>query len=237
MAYLATELITRAYNLAAIVARDSEAVSGSQLNDGLSLLNDVLALKNANNRLIPFFTTYNLTAVIGQESYFIPNLIYADSVTFNLNTVVRIPLRIESRKEYFGSVRVNDIVSSPFKCNINRAKGGANFCIYPLPNDEYPIAINGKFGLLSDITYTTDLSLIYDRLYIAYLRYALAEYLCTEYGISLPPQASQKLDVLEQSVRDLAPIDITNVKSSTLRSYNRMGGWSYVNLSGGFTPS
>lgn len=235
MAYLARELINRAYYLSGIVARDSETTSGSQLNDGLSLLNDVLALKNANNRLIPYFTTYNLTAVIGQETYFIANLIYADSVTFDLNTVVRIPLEIQSRKEYFGTVRVNDLVTLPFICNINRAKGGANFYIYPLPNDEYPIAINGKFGLLSDVTYDTDLSLVYDRLYIAYLRYALTEFICTENTVSMPPQTAAKLEILEQQVRDLAPIDTTITKLSTLRSGNTSMGWGFVNLSGGWT--
>lgn len=235
MAYLATELINRAYYLAGIVARGNEDVSGDQLNDGLSLLNDLLALKNANNRLIPYFTTYDLTAVIAQENYFIPNLIYADSVTFDLNTTVRIPLQIESRKEYFGTVRVNDLVTLPFVCNINRTKGGANFYIYPLPNDEYPIAINGKFGLLSDITYDTDLSLIYDRLYIAYLRYALADFICAEAALTLPPQVAVKLEVLEQTVRDLAPIDTTISKLSTLRSGNTGMGWGFVNLSGGWT--
>lgn len=235
MAYLATELITRAYYLSGMVARDGETVSGSQLNDGLSLLNDVLALKNANNRLIPYFTTYDLVATIGQEQYFIPNLIYPESVTFVLNEVVRIPLNIDSRKEYFGTVRVNDIVTLPFECNINRTKGGATFSIYPLPSDNYPIAINGKFGLLSDVTYATDLLLTYDRLYIAYLRYALAEFICTENTISLPPQTDQQLTILEQSVRDLSPIDTTISKLSTLTRFNQIGGWGYVNLSGGWT--
>jgi hypothetical protein len=235
MAYLAVELITRAYYLSGMVARNQETVSGDQVNDGLSLLNDVLALKNANNRLIPYFTTYNLTGVIGQENYFIPNLIYADSVTFNLNQTVRIPLEIQSRTQYQGSVRVNNLVTIPFECLINRTIGGANLYIYPLPNDEYPIAINGKFGLLSDVTLDTDLSLTYDRLYIAYLRYALADFICTENSVSLPPNTEEKLATLEQQVRDLAPLNITMQKVSTLQRYNGVGGWGFVNLSGGWT--
>jgi len=235
MAYLATELITRAYYLSGMVARDGEIVSGSQLNDGLSLLNDLIALKNANNRLIPYFTTYNLVADIGTENYFIPNLIYPESVTFILNETVRIPLKIDSRKEYWGTVRVNDIVTIPFECNINRTIGGANFYIYPLPNDNYPIAINGKFGLISDINYHTDLSSVYDRLYIAYLRYALAEFICDENSVNLPPLSAKKLEQLEQRVIDLSPIDTTISKLSTLTRFNQIGGWGYVNLSGGWT--
>lgn len=235
MAYLATALITRAYYLSGMVARTTETVSGDQLNDGLSLLNDLIALKNANNRLIPYFTSYDLVATIGQEEYFIPNLIYPESVTFILNEVVRIPLKIDSRKEYFGTVRVNDIVTLPFECNINRVKGGANFYIYPLPDNEYPITINGKFGLLSDVTYDTDLSLTYDRLYITYLRYALAAFICDENAISLSPQVANKLEQLEQQVLDLSPIDTTISKLSTLTRFNQIGGWGYVNLSGGWT--
>lgn len=235
MAYLATELVNRAYYLAGIVARDMETVSGSQLNDGISLLNDLLALKSANSRLVPYFRSYELVATIGQETYFVPNLIYPDSVTFILNGTVRVPLKIDSRKEYFGSVRVNDIVTLPFECNINRVEGGADFYIYPLPNDNYPIAIWGKFGLSSNVTYDTDLSLWYDRFYIAYLRYALAEFICAENSLDFPPQAAEKLDMLEQTVLDVSPIDTTVEKLSTLRRCGQGGGWGFVNLGHGWT--
>lgn len=235
MAYTVRKLLNKAYYLSGIVARNQQTVNGQQITDGLDLLNDLLSLKSTNNRLIPYFSSYSLTAVIDTENYLIPNLIYADSITFNLNTTVRIPIEIQSRKEYFGTVRVNNLTTIPFECNINRAKGGANLYIYPLPNDDYPIAINGKFGLLSNATLNTDLESIYDRFYITYLRYCVAEFICQEMNVSLPVATQIKLESLHQQMLDLSPIDLTPTKLSTLQSNGRSINWGFVNLSGGWT--
>ena len=87
MAYTALQLINRAYYLSQIVARDLQVVSGSQVEDGLYLLNALLDVKGSDLRLIPYFQYYPLTAVANQEKYFVPNLLYVDSMTFNIGPV------------------------------------------------------------------------------------------------------------------------------------------------------
>lgn len=231
MAYTTTTLITRAYYLSGVVGRDYETPSGSQLQDGLDLLNALLDIKTANDRLIPYFKEYDLTSVTNQETYFIPNLVRAESLTFTLNQV-RFSMVEQSRKDYFASPRVNNISALPFHWHQERLKGGTNIYIYFLPSDNYPLQLWGKFSL-ADVTLGQDLSLTLDLFYIEYLRYALAEYLCAENNILFQPQAQKKLDEYELIITDISPIDLTTQKASTLQKdsgYN----WAYINLGRGY---
>ena len=87
MAYLASQLITRAYFLSQVLARDLQTISGSETDDGLYLLNALLDVKFSDLQLIPYYNNFQLTTVAGQELYFIPNLAEADTTTFNIGTV------------------------------------------------------------------------------------------------------------------------------------------------------
>lgn len=234
MAYLAAELITKAWYLSGIVSQDFETVGGARLAEGFDLLNALLAIKTANNRLIPYFTPYTTNAVVGQEAYFVPNLINAETITFNLQTIRFATLR-QSRKQFFGSPRVDNITALPFNAHVERAKGGANIYFYFLPSDTYPIKVWGKFGLSSIASLDTDLELTLDPFYIEYLRYALAEYMCADNNITLQPQNQAKLTEYENVITDISPIDLTVTKLSSLGS-DRGINWGFVNLSGGWVP-
>ena len=87
MAYNTNQLISGAYYAAGIVSREFETVSGSQMTDGLTWLNNIITEKSVNSGMIPYETTYNANFVIGQESYYIPNLIQVDTLTFFLENV------------------------------------------------------------------------------------------------------------------------------------------------------
>src|ERR1700691_3293831 len=179
MAYTAAQLITNSWYLSGIISRDLQTVPGSYMSDGLSLLNAVLAIKTANTRLIPYYQFYDTTAVVGQEVYFIPNLLQAETLTFTLG-VIRYQVVPKSRKIYFGSGRVNNIQSLMSMSRFERTLGGSNLYLYFLPNSPYPLQIFGKFGLTEITSLSTDLETVYDDYYIEYLRYALAEYMCSE---------------------------------------------------------
>ncbi len=69
--YLASQLITRSWNLSGIVARELEVVSGQQASDGLYLLNEVLAEKSYDLKLIPYWGRIEFNLVQGQELIFI----------------------------------------------------------------------------------------------------------------------------------------------------------------------
>jgi hypothetical protein len=233
MSYSAAELINEAYYLSGMVARDLETPTGSQLKDGLSLLNSLLSLKSITGRFIPYYQTYTFNTVIGQEIYFVPKLIEVDALTFNINTV-RYPTTDLRRKRYFGTGRANNIKSLPVTRHLERTKGGTNVYLYFLPNTVYPIDLIGKFGL-DEVAYDDDLSETYDRFYIDYLGYQLARRVCALNTLSLPPETTAILDEYTQELRDMMPMDLSIQKISTLNR-GSMFNYAYANLGRGFTP-
>ena len=148
MSYSVTQLITNAYYASGIVSREFETVSGSQVNDGLQFLNDILADKTIEKDMIPYFTKYEFFGVAGQEQYFIPNLEQLETLTFFINNV-RYQMREIDRKSYFGSSRANNINSLPFNWHLERCLGGANIYLYFFPQTNYPIEAWGSFRLSS----------------------------------------------------------------------------------------
>ena len=86
MAYSANELISNAYYIANIVSREFETPSGQQLSDGLNILNDLIADKSANNSMISYSAKYEFNAVAATSEYYVPGLLYADTLTFYIDT-------------------------------------------------------------------------------------------------------------------------------------------------------
>lgn len=233
MAYTALELVTRAYYLSQIVAREAQTVSGSQISDGLYLLNALLDVKASDLQLIPYYQEYDFTSVAGQEMYFIPNLLEADTVTYYIGQV-RFAMSERTRKEYFGIPRVDGIQALSFDYRIERCLGGANIYFYFFPEAAYTYKIWGKFSL-TDVTLNTDLSLIYDLYYIEYLRYALAEYICCEFGSSFPDTCKAKLAQIVKKLKSISPSDLSISK----RSFFNTGctfDWQTINLTTGWIP-
>jgi hypothetical protein len=146
MGYTVIQLINDAYYASGIVSREFQTVSGSQINDGLGFLNDILADKTIERDMIPYYLEYNFYAIEGQERYFIPNLEELETLVFFINNV-RYQMREVDRKVYFGSARANNITSLPFNWHVERCPGGANLYLYFLPNVNYPMQAWGQFRL------------------------------------------------------------------------------------------
>lgn len=236
MAYLTRELITRSFYLSNIVSQELEHVSGSQINEGLYLLNALLAIKTANQRLIPYYNDYEFIAEIGEEKYFIPDLILAETLTFNIQSI-RYSMTLLSRSEYFATPRANDVESLPYQYHIERTLNGSDLWMYYLPNQEYVFNLRGKFSL-SQVTLDQDLSLTLDDYYIEYLRYALAEYICQEYNKDLNPRILEKLNEMENIIFDISPIDFTIRKQSALHtSSSNADIYVQANIAKGWWPS
>ena len=233
MAYTALQLITRSFYLSQIVSRQLQTVDGEQIQDGLYLLNALLDIKGSDLRLIPYFTNYQFPTVANQEKYTIPNLLFVDSLTFNIG-VVRYSMVDMSRKEYFSTPRVDNIANLPFSYRVERELDGANIYLYFLPGDVYLMNLWGKFGL-TDVTLTTDLSLIYDSYYIEYLRFALGEYIAIEYGDTFPDEAKKKLDEIRKKLMDISPADLS-IQKRTYFSGRPGLDWQTVNVGRGWWP-
>lgn len=233
MSYTVTELITRAFYLSQVVSRELETVTGDQLNDALTWLNALLSLKSAYTRVIPYYQEFDFNAVVGQEKYFIPNLVTPETLTFNIGPV-RYSTQSSNRKSYFGTGRVDNIQSLPFNWHFERLLGGSNIYLYFIPSDAFPIKIWGKFGF-DNVTLNQDLLITYDEYYIDYLRYRLAQRICSEYGIPMQPQALQELAELEEAMTDVSPPDLTLTKFSNLQGTTGIN-WGDVNLGRGWRP-
>lgn len=233
MAFTVTELITRSFYLSNVVASGQETVSGDQLEDGLNMLNAFLAAKTADKRLIPYFKPYVFIAIIGQETYFIPDLIATETLSFTISTV-RYPMELIGRNDFFGTARANNVESLPYQYFVERALGGANLSMYFLPNQAYEFTLHGKFSL-ANVVLNQDLSLILDQYYLDYLRYGLAEYICQEYNIQFQPQQAMYLKRLEKTIYDTSPIDFTTKKKSTLQQKQGADIYGQVNIGKGWT--
>jgi len=77
----------------------------------------------------------------------------------------------------------------------------------------------------------------YDSSYLEYLRFALAEYMCTEYGIVFSPQQAAILRKYERKLMFVEPPDLSIKKLSILQSGDQTGyNWGDVNIGRGFRP-
>lgn len=233
MAYTARTLINRAYNLSRIVSRGLQDVTGAQQEVGLYLLNAILETKGTNTRLIPYFQQYDATFTAGTSVYYIAGLYQVETMTFFIGDV-RYPMDKAARIEFFGSARVVNIESLPYQYHVERAEGGSNVHVYYAPIDAYDYQIWGKFGL-TDVSINTDLETVYDKFYIEYLRYALADYICEDSGVSFNPQSAARLKQLEKMLMDVSPPDLRLYKRSTLSGAN-VFNYGIANISRGYVP-
>ena len=140
----------------------------------------------------------------------------------------------QQRSAYFGTGRIDDIDSLPSNWYFNRSLGGGSIYMYFKPQGNYPIKIMGKFGL-QNVTLDTDLLTIYDPSYLEYLRYALAQYMCSEYGITMNPESKSILMAIQRQLMDVSPPDLSIKKSSILTSVPGIN-FGDVNLGRGWRP-
>lgn len=229
MAETALQLITRAYYLSQVVSRQLQVVSGEQVGDGLEMLNALLDIKGSDLRLIPYYVEGQTETVQGQEKYFLEDVLTIDSCTFNLG-VVRYPMREMTRRDYFATGRIDNIQSLPWSYRQERCFGGTNLYLYFLPQGVYTLKYWAKYGL-TDVTLTQDLSLTYDGYYLEYLRFALAEYICLQYGATFPDLAAQKFKEIRKKLMDINPPDLS-VRKQSYFTQTSVIDWQMVNLPG-----
>lgn len=232
--YKASKLAVQACYLSNIVSRGTQTVTGEQLDDALEALNCVISEQSIGSKTIPYFKNITISAITGQEKYFIPNLIEIENATF-LMTNVRYPMFLMNRNSFFGTPRATNINSMPYTYCAERTVGGTNLYFYFTPNNAYPITIWGKFGF-DIVEADTDLSEVWDYFYINYIKLLAAEYICCINGNSLPEQTYRKLRSIEQKMTDMNPVDYTMKKYSSFTANNYIG-YSYANLGTGFYPT
>lgn len=233
MAYMTTELITSSYYTSGVVSREFETVSGGQVADGLTWLNEILGEKAIDQSMVPYETTYSGTFIVGQKTYSIPNLVQIDTLVFYLDDV-RYAMAYDKRNNFFGSSRVENIQTLPFEWYFERQFGGGILHIYFAPDRAYPFEVHGVFRM-SSVALGQDLSLTLDEFYRTYLHYALSDRICSEYNYTTPPNVLRQLGKYESWIAKKSRIlDLRISKVSTLQK-NGSYGWAFINLGKGFT--
>lgn len=234
MSYTVSKLVTDSYYESGIVSRLFETVEGNQLTDGIGFLNETLADKTINNSMIQYYNNYNFFGVIGQEKYFIPDLILAETFVFFINSI-RYHTTPVQRANYFGSSRANNINSLPWSYHIENCLGGANLYVYFSPDQNYPMEIWGQFRLGS-VVLGQDLSLTLEQYYINYLKYELAARLCAEYRFNVPPGVAAQLKKYYAWIeKQSATTDFRMQKVSTLGK-GAFINYAEVNFGKGWFP-
>jgi len=235
MTYTTNQLIADAYYASGIVGRGFEQVNDYQYGNGLIWLNELIGKKVVEPDLIPYEGTYVFNAVIGQETYSVPNLMKADTMTFVYSTV-RYPMRKVERDEYWGSGRVNTIESLPYMWFGEPTFAGMDISMYWLPNQTFQFTIKGIFRL-ANIVQGQDLSLTLNTFYTTYLKWELSAKICQEYAMPVPSGTAQQLAEYQAIIdKQSRPMDLTIYKSSTLQKQQRLG-WAWVNLGKGYLPT
>lgn len=234
MAYTAQKLITQSWYLSGIEARELQSVDGDRVAVGLELLNDLLNFKQGDTSLIPYFKYEStISTVVGQEKYSLANWADIKGLSFNLGTV-RYKMTYIDNNQYFSQVRVNNITSLPFTYTFIRENGGIALYLYYLPDQIYTLNIFGK-KYLTEVSLQTDLSLTLDKVYIEYLRYALADYMCQEYGVEMPPRQQKILEQYIHKLKSFSPPDVT-VSSAGLNQGGGATGWTFIQFFQGWVP-
>jgi hypothetical protein len=235
MTYTVTKLITGAFYLSGVVSKEFQSVTGDQLGEGLEFLNDILGDVRINNDMVPYYSSQELIVAPGESVQFIPGLIQAETLTFFIQSI-RYQMAPVGRDAFFGNSRAENITSLPLTYHVERAKGGANIYFYFKPNQEYAMQLWGQFGL-EEATGNEDLSIIYDRFYINYLKYAVTSRICQEYGYSIPMEVSKQLEKYIDSIsKKSAVLDLTNTITSTLGGGGALN-YAQVNLGHGWVTS
>lgn len=234
MSYTAHELITEAYYISGIVSAEYETVTGYQISRGLKSLNKILNRSGFDTGIIPYYTEYEFNAVIGQEEYFVANLVQADTLTFNLNSV-RYSIAPQNRKAYQGSFRANNINSLMFVYHIERTKGGATLFMYFEPDQAYPCTLWGQFTL-SGVTQFQDLSATIDLGYIEYLEYELAMKLCVDNDFSVTVGLQQEYDKVRKGIDKGSAIMDLSVSQIVTGAPESSPNYGWANLSTGWFP-
>jgi len=246
MPYLTSQLVVRAFQSAGLYSPDiGNYPTTNQLNDGLFLLNEGLSENNLLGEMQKYTRLIEVPGIIGQEIYFIPNMLDIQTFTFNL-TNVRYSVQQRTRSEYFSVSRVDQVNGLPYIYHIERAYendedtgaiiSGSNVYVYFPPSQQITFNIHGLFEQAL-VQLNTDLSEFMQASDLKYWRLKLASFICAFYEKEMPMKAAEQLDIIEEKIRTFNSPDLSS-PAQTVNLFGRAQSINYgqVNIGRGWTP-
>ena len=208
----AETLIAHAFYLSQIKSREAEGVEAWESDDGLRLLNQIIASLGLSGAMLPYESTVALDCVVGQSDYVIARLVQVNYVILTDQTVRR-PLSRLSEPEYVAANAVIGVTGLPYSYYIERQKGASLLNLYYAPDKPYPLSIRGRLAF-QGVKLNTDLTTLFDDFFIGYLETKLAERVCGFYSHSVPDAVAAEVITLERSLNQLTGRDLSIRKRS-----------------------
>ena len=205
--YSVSELITDAYYLSRVVAREFETVSSSQTKAGLSMLNEVISDHNISSAMLPYYDEITLPVSAGEDQVFFQNMVTVETITI-LNGDVRHSLNRVGRDRFFNEPRVNNIRSLPYMYFYETRRISGVLNLYYSPDKDYVLTITGK-RFQNPVALDFDMNNLFARFYTAYIKYALAERICNDNNITVNQGLQKILDYYQREISNMNPTDFS----------------------------
>lgn len=213
MATTSLQVITDAYYLSNVVSQQFQSVTGFQANQGLRLLNQVLADKTIQQGLVPFYQKYDFDLVTGQQDYLIPNLIDGQTFTYFVDEN-RFPAWEIGRKDMFGTFLPHGANTLPTFWHFEPRLGGSTLSLMLPPDRDYPAQIYGKFSF-QNVTMTQNLELGFAPFYLGFLVFDLARRLGMSNSQPVPQEVEREWQrYIDHITEETAPLDFSYQKKS-----------------------
>jgi hypothetical protein len=150
------ELITNSLYLLGELGTN-ETPDSFMLSTGLELINEILAMFDADSIFIPYLTTVSFTMVPGQRTYSLSDMVPAD---VNTNRIVDLsmanytvpsagqgiiyPLQIINKAQYYGVTRLTPLNTRPGFIFLDKQAQESFVTLYPSPDQPYPCDLQVK---------------------------------------------------------------------------------------------
>jgi hypothetical protein len=157
------ELITNSLYLLGELGTN-ETPDSFMLSTGLELINEILAMYDADSIYIPYLTTVTFNMVVAQRTYSLSDMVPADVVT---NRVVDLsmanytvpsagqgiiyPLQIINKAQYYGVTRLTPLNTRPGFIFLDKQADESFITLYPSPDQPYPCELQVK-SMINSVT-------------------------------------------------------------------------------------
>lgn len=148
------DLIDASYRFLGELGED-EPVSGTMVERGLYILNELIDQFSNDAIYIPYLKKINFDFIPGQGTYTVSNVVGVDA-DIDANRIVGLdyanysvqqivyPLTIINKSQYFNLTRLNNLQTRPGFIYLSKANLQSELVVYPIPNQPYPCEVNVK---------------------------------------------------------------------------------------------
>lgn len=163
-----TELITNSLFLLGELGTN-ETPDSFMLSTGLELINEILAMYDADSIFIPYLSTVSFDMVAGQRTYSLSNIVPSDVDT---NRIVDLsmanytvpsagqgiiyPLQIINKAQYYGVTRLTPLNTRPGFIFLDKQPTESLITLYPSPDQPYPCQLQVK-SMMNSVTAASNL--------------------------------------------------------------------------------